>query len=81
MRAGGRACSVGVVVAGLLAFAAVGCSGDGKAGATGERATEAIDLCGGEAVSAEVAESLAMAKELGCENNGGLKDRPSLDPA
>ncbi|OLO35638.1 hypothetical protein PZ61_0222830 [Streptomyces sp. MNU77] len=25
--------------------------------------------------------SLAMAKELGCENNGGLKDRPSLDPA
>ncbi|MFE4526323.1 hypothetical protein OH797_24490 [Streptomyces anulatus] len=25
--------------------------------------------------------SLAMAKELGCENNGGLKARPSLDPA
>ncbi|MEV7655237.1 hypothetical protein AB0O39_13800 [Streptomyces anulatus] len=25
--------------------------------------------------------SLAMARELGCENNGGLKDRPSLDPA
>ncbi|MFE7370301.1 hypothetical protein [Streptomyces anulatus] len=60
MRAGGRACSVGVVVAGLLAFAAVGCSGDGKAGATGERPTEAIDLCGGEAVSAEAAESLEV---------------------
>ncbi|MBQ1108042.1 MULTISPECIES: hypothetical protein [unclassified Streptomyces] len=25
--------------------------------------------------------SLAMAKELGCENNGGLRARPSLDPA
>ncbi|MFJ2434219.1 hypothetical protein ACIOWM_13545 [Streptomyces anulatus] len=25
--------------------------------------------------------ALAMAKELGCENNGGLQDRPSLDPA
>ncbi|WP_405193822.1 hypothetical protein [Streptomyces anulatus] len=25
--------------------------------------------------------SLAMAKELGCENNGGLQARPSLDPA
>ncbi|MEU0101145.1 hypothetical protein [Streptomyces sp. NPDC006267] len=25
--------------------------------------------------------SLAMAKELGCENNGGLGARPSLDPA
>ncbi|MFD3979853.1 hypothetical protein [Streptomyces griseus] len=24
--------------------------------------------------------SLAMAKELGCENNGGLEARPSLDP-
>ncbi|MEU2068572.1 hypothetical protein [Streptomyces anulatus] len=24
--------------------------------------------------------ALAMAKELGCENNGGLQDRPSLDP-
>ncbi|MFJ6807777.1 hypothetical protein ACIQRK_17375 [Streptomyces anulatus] len=24
--------------------------------------------------------ALAMAKELGCENNGGLKARPSLDP-
>ncbi|WP_338137688.1 hypothetical protein [Streptomyces anulatus] len=49
-----------MVVAGLLAFAAVGCSGDGKAGATGERPTEAIDLCGGEAVSAEAAESLKV---------------------
>nr|WP_203621509.1 hypothetical protein [Streptomyces anulatus] len=44
----------------MLAFAAVGCSGDGKAGATGERPTEAIDLCGGEAVSAEAAESLKV---------------------
>ncbi|MFD4236438.1 hypothetical protein [Streptomyces sp. NPDC058542] len=25
--------------------------------------------------------SLAMAKELDCENNGGLEARPSLDPA
>ncbi len=25
--------------------------------------------------------SLAMAKELGCENNGGLEPRPALDPA
>ncbi|MGW9304077.1 hypothetical protein ACWHA3_25105 [Streptomyces cyaneofuscatus] len=25
--------------------------------------------------------SLAMAKELGCENDGGLEPRPSLDPA
>ncbi|MCX4505629.1 hypothetical protein ACH4E9_30680 [Streptomyces anulatus] len=25
--------------------------------------------------------SLSMAKELGCENNGGLQERPPLDPA
>ncbi|MFI7287278.1 hypothetical protein ACIBRY_11625 [Streptomyces anulatus] len=57
---GGRASSVGVVIAGLLAFAAVGCSGDGDADATREPPTGAIELCGGEAVSAEAAESLKV---------------------
>ncbi|MFH8360266.1 hypothetical protein ACH4FV_11795 [Streptomyces anulatus] len=52
--------SVGVVIAGLLVFAAVGCSGDEKAGATREAPTGAIELCGGEAISAEAGKALEV---------------------
>lgn len=59
---GGRGGSVGVVIAGSLAFAEVGGSGDEMTGATREPPTAAIDLCGGEAGFAVATLEAASAK-------------------
>ncbi|WP_179892181.1 hypothetical protein [Streptomyces sp. rh34] len=51
---------VGVVIAVSLAAGAISCSGDWKAGATQDQSTGAIELCGGEAVSAEAGKALKV---------------------